>query len=334
MRAASWTAALGLLPLVCAAAPKPAAWVPVRWPWTDVASLDLLAGSPVNCLLLENYTPEFTAAAEARGLVTLAVLTPSGDVASAARKALASKVAGLALEGEFPDSAEAAARQAAGTAEVVDITTRNRMPLGSAAPILATFQGVWPGVAVQENGSTRAGPSGSAWIDTNTGFIRAVRAWGGSAVWVANRPPEHTVITMRATCRPSPTRLFPAPAGWWRSIRDFAARLHKRDADALGDWRRMSQLLGYFESHPEWRAMREYGQLAMVQDPAKGGLLSGGILDMIAVKHTPVRAVPRQHLTAGGAGRRHHGGGRGCRLAHARAEGDAAAISRAPAARC
>ena len=37
----------------------------------------------------------------------------------------------------------------------------------------------------------------------------------------------------------------------------------------------------------------------MVQDPAKGGLLSGGILDMIAVKHTPVRPVPRQRLTPG-----------------------------------
>ncbi len=43
--------------------------------------------------------------------------------------------------------------------------------------------------------------------------------------------------------------------------------------------------------------MREFGQLAVVQDPAKGGLLSGGILDMIAVKHTPVRPIPREHLT-------------------------------------
>jgi hypothetical protein len=43
--------------------------------------------------------------------------------------------------------------------------------------------------------------------------------------------------------------------------------------------------------------MRPAGRLAVVQDPAKGGLLSGGILDMIAVKHTPVKPVPRQQLT-------------------------------------
>jgi hypothetical protein len=79
---------------------------------------------------------------------------------------------------------------------------------------------------------------------------------------------------------------------------DLAARLARREADALSDWRRINQLLRYFERHPEWRALQEYGKLAVVQDPAKGGLLSGGILDMIAVKHTPVRPVPRQQLSA------------------------------------
>ncbi len=296
MRTAVFSAVLGWNALVCPAAPKPADWVPVRWPWTDARSLDLLAGSPVNCLLLENYTTDFAAAAAARGLVTLAVLGPSAD-AGAAAKALAAKVTGVALEGEYPASLAAAIRQAAGNAPLIEITTRNRMPLGSEAPILATFQGVWPGIAVQENGSTRAGPSGSAWIDTNTGFLRAVRAWGDHAVWVANRPPAHTVIP--ATRYLQAIADAAASGARWVVAFDsgFAGRLHQRDADAMSDWHRMTELLGYFEAHPEWRAMREYGQLAIVQDPEKGGLLSGGILDMIAVKHTPVRAIPRQHLT-------------------------------------
>ena len=60
----------------------------------------------------------------------------------------------------------------------------------------------------------------------------------------------------------------------------------------------MAGMLSYFEQHAEWRTMRESGKLALVQDPEKGGLLSGGILDMIAVKHTPVRPIPRQQLSA------------------------------------
>jgi hypothetical protein len=296
MRTAVWAVVLAGSAVLCPAAPKPADWVPVRWPWTDAASLDLLTDTPVNCLLVENYTSEFAAAARARGIVTLAVIDPKG-AADSVRKALAAKVTGVAMEGDFPDAAAAAVRQAAGTVPVVEITTRNHMPLGSPEPILATFQGVWPGVAVQENGSTRAGPSGSAWIDTNTGFIRAVRAWGDAAVWVAHRPPEHTVIP---TARYLQAIADAAASGArWVVAFDsgFAGRLQKRDADAISDWRRMTQLLAYFEAHPEWRSMREFGQLAIVQDPEKGGLLSGGILDMIAVKHTPVRAIPRQHLT-------------------------------------
>jgi len=80
--------------------------------------------------------------------------------------------------------------------------------------------------------------------------------------------------------------------------RRFHARLARREPKAMADWKRIANLLRYFEQHPEWRRMAEYGKLAIVQDPAKGGLLSGGILDMIAVKHTPVRPVPRQHLSA------------------------------------
>src|SRR5471030_2437255 len=101
------SAVLGLAPLLCeavlsAAAPRPADWVPVRWPWTDVQSLELVSGTAINCLLLKVYPEAFVAAAAERGVVTLAVLTPGGDAVAAARGAIAAKVNGIVLEGEFP----------------------------------------------------------------------------------------------------------------------------------------------------------------------------------------------------------------------------------------
>jgi hypothetical protein len=60
----------------------------------------------------------------------------------------------------------------------------------------------------------------------------------------------------------------------------------------------MMGLIRYFETHPEWRRMRAYGRVAVVQDPAEGGLFSGGVLDMLAVKHLPARSVPSPLLTA------------------------------------
>ena len=101
------------------------------------------------------------------------------------------------LEGDFPKGTAARVRDvlADSHAVVVELTSRARMPLGGADPIIGTYQGVWPGIQVLENGAAKAAPSGSPWIDTNTGFIRSVRAWGPAAVWLGYLPPAHSVIT-------------------------------------------------------------------------------------------------------------------------------------------
>ncbi|MDE3165937.1 MAG: hypothetical protein KGN36_09035 [Acidobacteriota bacterium] len=277
----------GFLPLVCAAIPKPADWVPVRWPWMDAASLDLLKGTAVNCVLVRHPAPGFTQAATARGIVTLAVVTPGED----AHAALAAKVDGVVFEGDFPTDPPAL------PVPVVELAPRYKMKLGGSAPIVGTYQGVWPGIAANEGASAHAGPTSSVWIDTNTGFLRAVRAFGASSVWLANQPPEKTAVS---TARYQQVIAEAAISGarWVIAFdADLTARLARREEGALGTWRKITALAAYFESHPEWRAMRENGQLAVVQDPEKGGLLSGGILDMIAVKHTPVRPVAGDRLS-------------------------------------
>jgi hypothetical protein len=154
---------------------------------------------------------------------------------------------------------------------------------------------VWPGIVAMES---EVGPTGATWILTNTGFIRAVRAWGGGTLWLANKPPPNTVVTA-ARYRQAIADAAMSGARWLLSLdSDFADRLHGREERALADWKSMNQVLRYFEDHPEWRDMREYGKLALVQDPAKSGLVSGGILDMIAVKRMPLKVVPRQFLSA------------------------------------
>jgi hypothetical protein len=276
---------------------KPADWVPARWPWPDAASLDLIGSGPINCLLVRPATAELAAAAANRGVATFAIVVPGDDVLATARRALDAKVTGIALEGDFPVDVAVAVRQAAGGASVIELGPRSRMLTNLAAPILATNQGVWPGMAEMER--ARAGPTGSAWIDTNTGFLRGMRAASGKPLWIANQPPPKTVVSA-ARYMQAIADAGMSGARWVLALdEDFAARLAKRDPKAMADWARMMAMSAHFERHPEWRAMPEYGKLALVQDPAKGGLLSGGILDMIAVKHTPVRPVPLQSLTPG-----------------------------------
>ena len=279
--------------------PAQQAWVPMRWPFQEAGSLALLAASPVNCLLLDRPSGELVAAAQKRGLVTLARVVPSGDALALAQTALSHGVTGLVLEGAFSEGAAAALRAEAGPRPVVEITSRRRLALGASATVLATDQGVWPGIPAEDGGHNRiAGPSGSAWINTNTGFIRAVRAWGDATVWLANTPPAGEVVTIERYLQAIADAAI--SGGRWVVALDpgFATRLTAGDAQARTNWQRIGVLLDYFERHPEWRGMHPAGKLALVQDPAKGGLLSGGILDMIAVKHTPVTPVPPQKLTA------------------------------------
>src|ERR1022692_5318122 len=133
MRAGLWVAAISFVPWLCAAAPPPSAWVPVRWPWADTQSLELLAGTPVNCLLLKSPTPELVAAAQARGVVALGVITPGGEGSEGREieRALAAKVDGIVLEGEFPEGTRAGISARNSGVAVIELTARSRLPLGS-----------------------------------------------------------------------------------------------------------------------------------------------------------------------------------------------------------
>ncbi|MCU1261272.1 MAG: hypothetical protein JWO80_4157 [Bryobacterales bacterium] len=286
-----------------ALAANPADWVPVRWSSTDTKTLSLLDKTPINCLLIE-WQPAnvpalsgFAQRAAAQGIAPLAVLRPGGDTVASARAATGAKMAGIVLEGDFPEGTASGVRGAVAGAPVIELTARNQMKLGGSDPVIGTYQGVWAGVQITDNGKAKAAPSGAAWIDTNTGFLRAVRAWGNNAVWLGNLPPEHTIVT------PERYMQMIGDAGmvgarWVVALdKDFSDRLFRQDAPAVRDWKRITEILQYFETHRGWRNLQPGGQLAIVQPASDGGLLSGGILDMIAVKHTPVQAVPPQRLS-------------------------------------
>ena len=276
----------------------PSEWVPMRWPWSDAQSLDLLAKSPINTILLPPSSPLALTVAS-RGLNAMLVVHPGADAMAAAEEVRKEKLAGLVLDGDFPPQVSAKLRDtlAGSHALVVELTTRSAMRLAGNDPIIGTYQGVWPGIQVTDNGKAKAGPSGSAWIDTNSGFLRAARAFDHDSVWLGNTPPTDQVVRGERYLQAIGDAEM-VGARWIIALDShYAADLHQHDAGAIKTWLRMQELLRYYESHPEWRALPPGGKLAVVQDAAHGSLLSGGILDMIGVKHTPVRAIPPQKLS-------------------------------------
>jgi hypothetical protein len=264
-------------------------WVPARWFSKDPATLKLVESTPVNCLLIEkaNWSPEFARAAAERGIATLGVVTGTANSADVAAEAKKAGLTGLAVEGSL----------SAGKVDmpVVELTNRAEMKFNSGAKILATKQGMWPGIRAEQEGLIAA-PTGAPWIDTNTGFLRYARVSTSAAIWIANRVP--------AKAHPAVTGYLAAigdagmtGARWVLDFDDqFAQGLAKGDATALKNWALIVQHVKFYEDHKEWRTFAMRSTLALVEAPESGALISGGVLDMMATKHTPVTPIPASGL--------------------------------------
>jgi hypothetical protein len=280
-----------------AATPDPAELVPVRWPSADPATVAILAGSPINTLLIPepHLNAAFIEAAHARHFTVLGLLTPGAPALPRARRALALGLDGIVLEGNFPPADSRPVHDALRSSAKlsVELGLRGRIPLEpSAPPIIGTYQGVWAGINAHDEKEAHAAPSGAPWIDTNAGFLRFVRACTQRVFWLSSRPPEGTVITIQRYLQ---MIADPAMVGarWVVTLEDdWFKRLLAAEPRAARDFKRLTSLLAFFEAHRALQQLPQYGQLAVLAGVPNGALLSGSVLDMITVKHTPIRPVP------------------------------------------
>jgi hypothetical protein len=198
-----------------------------------------------------------------------------------------------------PEFAREAARR---KVQVYRIDLRDRASLACAPgtdAVLATAQGVWPGIRFDESGIS-AGPTGSPWIESNSGFVRFLRSQSDSEIWMAQRvraPGRRGAVTTGEYLR----AIADAALGGGRWAidldREFQQALLRRDAARLRDWHRIVELLRYFDEHPAWTRYKPASGLAVTLD-CRMGALSGGVLDLFASQHIPVRP-----LTAARVGR-------------------------------
>jgi hypothetical protein len=273
-------------------------WVPARWHSADPNSLDLLAGTPINCLLLDT-TPNsaFARQAELQGITLLAVLHPGEDLNAATQRAGSGRIHGLVLEGDFAAEAAASLRHQV-KLPVIELPGRRHIPLDTAEPITGTSQGLWPGIEIEHGGAKLTGPTASPWIDTNSGFLSFFRAATDAVIWVGVGPPAGKVFPTDRYLQAVGDAAI-AGARWIVSLdKDQEQRLLAREPAALRAWQRIGAYLRYFEEHREWSSYHSYSQLALVEDADNGGLLSAALLDMISFQHTPVRVIPRRRLSA------------------------------------
>lgn len=278
------------------------AWTPARWNSGDPKSLDLLTGTPINCLLLEsaNWNAEFVHQAGVRGIAILGVLHTGPDLSAAARRAAELTLAGVVLEGDYAPGVSAEVRSAlAGSGlAIIELPLRRRIRIDGTDAILGTAQGLWPGIEAEHGGAIVTGPTSNPWIDTNTGFLRFLRAATGATLWLGVRPPPHRAYPVERY-QVAIADAAMSGARWILALDDdLDRRLLAREPRAVDAWKQITAFLAYYTGQAAWRDYRPYSKFALVQDAASGGFLSASLLDMLAVQHTAVRPILTRKLSA------------------------------------
>jgi hypothetical protein len=335
MRFALW---LALAPAALCAGP-PASWVPARWDggpvevarrtgdralsdpairnatsrWYDPATLALLEGTPINCLLLtlsagadaqiekrqSQLVKEYARRAHERGMAVLGLVYAGADLDLVVGAMGDAQLEGVVLEGElgrdpaFARGLEQRLRVRNSAAVVIPIAPARLLREG-AGPVIAV-EGVPPGVG-KAGDTTTASATAGVWIDSNMWLARSFRGGADRPVWISHG----TRAGSPGACVRSIGDAAAAGARWIVTVDDeWRARLLQRDDAAVAEWRAMMSGLAWFEDRTEWREFAPYGRVGIVLDTAAGAPEDAEeFLNLVARRQIPYRVIYRRDLGA------------------------------------
>jgi hypothetical protein len=237
--------------------------------WQDPASLAVVQGTPVNCLV-----------------VSWAAGLPADAGQQQALKPLIEqgKQAGLGfvglIEGEANKAAALASAQAAGLAAVlvdgdplgsagVPVIPRNKAAsMGSAAncPIMGISDGVFPGLP--QAATPQGGPTNLPWVDSNGAVLQIARALApGKTAWIEFDPPQDPKQLTAETYMLAVADPASYGAKWVISLDDqLRADLIARKQPAVDTWKKITDMAAFFERYKPARTYEPDGLLAVVSN--------------------------------------------------------------------
>ncbi|HEX8984077.1 MAG TPA: hypothetical protein VF767_01545 [Bryobacteraceae bacterium] len=270
-----------------------ATWVPMRWPegWSDPSLLDLLKGTPVNCLvfLWGDRKPAAALVEEGRrrGLALVGLIEGAGDRAAAIRDAQAAHLDAIALD----TPAQAAL-------PVIAWGEKSKLNWHSPAAGFAIADGVWPSIPSKD--SAEGGPTGAPWVDSNGWMVQMGRSLAlGKTVWVNAVPPKE------GTIRPEHYELAVADAGayggrWVVTLDEkLSAALAARNPKALETWKGIARTTAFFEAHRDWADFPPCANIAVVSDfSGPNEYVGQELLNLLPRRGVPYRVIDRPRAAA------------------------------------
>ena len=282
--------------------------------WYDTATLDLLEGSPVNCLLVtwsagadaelertqQRLVKAYTSEAHKRGVAVLGLVYPGSDPSKFVAAASDARLDGLVLDGEFPGGFAEQVREALASANsaavVIPIVKDAASGRTARRPVLAV-EGVSPNARNLSDMGIRGAPSSESWIESNVWLVRSFRLgqdW--RPIWISYQPDRGTAGDYARFAADAAV----AGGRWILALDDgLRAKLRSKDATAVATWRRLGAILQFAEDHAEWRRFAPYGNLGVILDTSGADPdMADEYLKLVARRQAPYRLIVRSELSA------------------------------------
>jgi hypothetical protein len=285
--------------------------------WYDPATLDLLQGTPINCLLVtwsvggdpeieqqhQKLVKAYAQRARMRGFAVLGLIHPGSVPSSFVEPAVDAGLDGLVLEGEFPggehvvSELQQSLRNKRSAAVVVPLTTWEKLTPSLGTPVWATNDAVAPGLRESGEG-VEATPSSEPWIDSNIWQVRSIRSWGRSRpVWLGEQigPSAAPDDYLRA--------IADAAIGggrWVLALSDqMRHSLRQRQPEAMATWGRIAAYLKFQQEHADWNEYPPFAVYGFIQDSfGKDRTMSGENLNLAYRQRIPLRVIERAQLSS------------------------------------
>jgi len=236
--------------------------------WQDPASLAVVQGTPINCLVVswasglpadaeqqKALTPLIEKGKQA-GLDFVGLIEGEGDKAAAVAAAQAAGLAAVAMAGDAPANA---------AVPVIPWNKAAQVRSSAKSAVMGVSDGVFPGLP--QGATPQGGPTNLPWVDSNGAILMIARALApDKTVWVGFDP------ALAATQAAEAYELAVADsashgARWVISLDDgLRADLAAKKQPAADTFKKLIDTVTFFEQHKELRTYQPNGLVAIISN--------------------------------------------------------------------